>query len=98
MSFALDETVTKNPRNYDCNEPCMQRHSHEHYSSVGHCRFLEHVSITLIDKTDVSDPFKREDYSRQTVMLYNPSCLMIVKRIFVFRGVLPHYVIRTRNI
>ena len=37
-----------NSRNYDCNQPCMQRHSYEHYSSVGHCGLLEHVSITLV--------------------------------------------------
>ena len=56
-----------NSRNYDCNQPHMQRHLYEHYSSVGHCGFLEHVSITLIDKTDPSDPLKREDYCRRTL-------------------------------
>ena len=35
---------------------------YEHYSSVGHCGFLEHVSKTLIDRTDPSDPLKREYY------------------------------------
>ena len=48
-----------NSRNYDCNQPCMQRHLYEHYSNNG---FLEHVSITLIARTDPSDPLKREDY------------------------------------
>ena len=43
------------------------RHSYEHYSSVGHCEFLEHVSITFTDKTDTSDPLKREDYWRRTL-------------------------------
>ena len=56
-----------NSRHYDCNQPCMQRHSYEHYSSVGHCGFLQHVSITLIDKTDPSDLIKREDYWRRTL-------------------------------
>ena len=33
-----------NSRNYDCKQPCMQRHLYEHYSSIGHCGFLEHVN------------------------------------------------------
>ena len=37
----------------------MKRHLFVHYSNVGNCRFLEHVSKTLIDKTDHSDPLKR---------------------------------------
>ena len=45
-----------NSRNYYYNKPCMQKHLYEHYSSVNQCRFLKHVSITLIDKTDISDP------------------------------------------
>ena len=55
-----------NSRNYDCNQPCMQRHLYEHYSSAGHCGFLEHLAIILIDKTDPSDSLKREDYWRRT--------------------------------
>ena len=45
-----------NFRNCDCDQPCIQRYLYELYSSVGDCRFLL-VSITLIDKTDPSDPF-----------------------------------------
>ena len=40
----------------------MQRHLYEHYPGIGHCEFLEHVSITLTDKTDLSDPLKKKDY------------------------------------
>ena len=36
-----------NSRNYNCNQPCMQRHLYEYYSSVGHCGFLEHISIHI---------------------------------------------------
>ena len=61
-----------NFRNYDCNRPRMQRHLYEHYSSVGHCGFLKHVSITLTDKTDSSDPLKREDYWRRTLFTMAP--------------------------
>ena len=47
---------------HDCNQPCMQRHLYEHYPGVGHCGFLEHVSITLTEKTDLSDSLKKKDY------------------------------------
>ena len=43
----------------------MQRHLYEHYSGVGDCEFLEHLSITLIDKTNPSDPLRREDFWRR---------------------------------
>ena len=50
----------------------MQRHLYEHYSSIGHCGFLQDVSITLTDKTDPSDPLMREDYWRRTVCTMAP--------------------------
>ena len=40
----------------------MQEHLYRHFSSLGHRGFLNDVSVTLIDKTDESDPKKREDY------------------------------------
>ena len=45
----------------------MQRPLYEHYSSVGHCGFFEHVSITLTDKTDPSNHLKRENNWRWTL-------------------------------
>ena len=45
-----------NSRNFFCNQPGMQRHLNEH------CGFLEHVSITLVDKTDPLDILKTKDY------------------------------------
>ena len=66
-----------NSRNYGCNQPSMQRHLYEHYSSTGHCGFLEHVSIILIDKTDPSDPLKREDYWKRTLYTMAPYGLNI---------------------
>ena len=34
---------------------------------VSYCGFLEHLSITFTDKTDLSDPLNREDYQRQSL-------------------------------
>ena len=45
----------------------MQEHLFRHFSSPGRNGFLNDVSITFIDKTDPSDPLKREDYWRRTL-------------------------------
>ena len=44
---------------------CMQQHLFNHFCTSGHCGFL--VSLTFIDKTDPSDPLKKEDYWRTTL-------------------------------
>ena len=41
---------------FDRKDSCMQEHFLRHFSSPGHMRFLNDVSVTLIDKTDGSDP------------------------------------------
>ena len=43
----------------------MQKHLH--FPMAGHEGFLNDVSIALIEKTDPSDPLRREDYWRQTL-------------------------------
>ena len=50
-----------NSRKFDNKESCMQEHLYRHFSSPDHMVFLDDVSVTLIDKTDGSDPKKRED-------------------------------------
>ena len=45
----------------------MLEHLFRHFSSPGHNGFLADVSITFIYKTDLSDPFKWEDYWRRTL-------------------------------
>ena len=76
------DNYKNNYRNDDFNHPCMQRHLYEHYSSVGHCGFLEQVSITLIDNTDPSDPLKREDYWRRTLCTMAPYSLNIEDHVY----------------
>ena len=39
---------------------------------AGHNGFLNDVSITFIDKTDPSDPLRREDYWRKTLKTMVP--------------------------
>ena len=45
----------------------MQEHLFRHFSSPGRNGFLNDVSITSIDKTDPSDPLKRENYCKRTL-------------------------------
>ena len=40
----------------------MQEYLHSHFESERHNGFLEDVSITLINKTDGSDPTKRKTF------------------------------------
>ena len=50
----------------------MQKHLFRQFSSPGHNGFLKDVSVTFIDKTDPSDPPKRENYWRETLMTMAP--------------------------
>ena len=45
----------------------MQRHLYENFNLPDRSRFLNDVSVTLIDKTDPKDPTKREDFWIQTL-------------------------------
>ena len=55
----------------------MQEYLFRHFSSLDHNRFLNDASITFIDKTDPSDPLKREDYWRRTLKAMAPFGLNI---------------------
>ena len=51
----------------------MQPELFEHFHSEEYNRFLQDYSITLIDKTDDSDPIRQEEYWRvvpKTVAYY----------------------------
>ena len=58
-------------------EKCIQDHLHKHFESKGHTEFLNDVSITLTDKTDGSNPNKKENYWMQTLKTYAPYGLVI---------------------
>ena len=50
----------------------MQPLVFEHFSSNGYNGFLEDCCITLIDKTDGSDPTRREEYWRRVLKTATP--------------------------
>ena len=66
-----------NDRKFQRLEPCMQEHLFSHFSMAGHSRFLSNVSITFIDKTDPSDPLRREDYWRQYLKQWSHTSLIL---------------------
>ena len=61
-----------NDRKFQRNESCMQQHLYEHFYSESHNRFLENVSISLIDKTDSFQSKKRENYWMRTLKTLVP--------------------------
>ena len=66
-----------NNTKYQRSETCMQEHLFRNFSSPGHNGLLNNVSITFIDKTDPSDPLKREDHWRRTFKIMAPFGLNI---------------------
>ena len=56
---------------------CIQQHLLNHFCTSSHCGFLEDVSLTLIDKTDPSDPLNMEDYWRSSLKAMAPFRLNI---------------------
>ena len=61
-----------NHRKYLNRQPCFQEHIFEHFNGDAQSGFLENVSITFIDKTDPSNPEKRENYWIQTLKTMVP--------------------------
>ena len=72
-NLGADGTVNKNNgRKYQEYGTCMHQLLFKHFSGEGHHSFLEDVSITLIDKTDPSNPLQRENYWRSTLKTMTP--------------------------
>ena len=59
----------------------MQEHLYKHFQSEGHTEFLNDVSITLADKTDVSASTKRENYWMRTRTTFPPYGFNVVDSI-----------------
>ena len=57
-----------NDRMYSIGEPCILEVS----NSEGHTGFLENFSVTFIDKTDLQNPEKRENYWIHTLKAMVP--------------------------
>ena len=56
---------------------CMQQHLFDHFCDCNHQGFSSDVSITFIDKTNASDPLKREDHWRSILKTTAPFGLNI---------------------
>ena len=56
----------------------MQPGLFQHFHSEGHNGFLQDCSITLIDKTDGSDPTRREEHCRVVLKTVAPYGLNMI--------------------
>ena len=65
--------------NAERREDHMQKYLHDHFLSEDHDGLLNDVEITLIDKTDPSDPERREDFWRNKLGTLAPLGLNIEK-------------------
>ena len=71
-----------NCRKHKRGETCMQQHLYKHFCSSNHNYFISHVSVIFIDKTDPSDPLKRENYWRSTLKTIAPFGLNIEESVW----------------
>ena len=55
----------------------MEQHLYEPFQSPGHTVYVDDVGITVIDKTELVIPAKREEYWRQTLKTLAPHGLNI---------------------
>ena len=51
-------------KNVERGEDCMQKFLYEHFLNEGLNSFINDVEIVFIDKTDPSDPTRREEFWR----------------------------------
>ena len=51
---------------------CMQEHLYEHFCDSEHSGFLNDVSITIIDKTDPTNPLQRANYWKHILKTFAP--------------------------
>ena len=92
-------TIKKAMGNSYRGEEIKQKCLHEHFLSDSHQSFEEVVGICLIDKTDPSDPDKREYYWMRTLKAITSFGLNTEERywavhtITCFTSVLPDYII-----
>ena len=72
-----------NDRKYLVGEYCMQEHIFEHFNSEGQTDFLENLSVTFIDKTDIQSPEWRENHWIQTLTTVAPYDLNILSSVWI---------------
>ena len=59
-------------RSFDRGEKPTQEKLYRHFLNEGHAGFLHNISVTLIDKTDGSNPTERENYWMRTLKTLEP--------------------------
>ena len=62
---------------FDRGEQRMQEHLYKHFECESHLGFRDEIPVILINKTDGSNPTKRETYWMQTLKTIAPYCLNV---------------------
>ena len=77
-------------KNYKCNcrnhakgESVKQQYLYDHFMLEDHTQFVNDASITFIDKTDPTDPLKREQYWRHTLKTLVPHGLNVSESVWL---------------
>ena len=63
---------------------CMQERLCEHFNDSEHSSFLNDVSITVIDKTEPTNPLQNENYWKLTLKTFAPYGLNIKENVYLF--------------
>ena len=61
----------------------MQEHIFEHFNSEGQTDYLENLSVTFIDKTDIQNPEWRENHWIHTLTTVAPYDLNILSSVWI---------------
>ena len=64
-------------RKSDRVEDCIQKYLHEYFLSEGHNSFINDAEIIFIDKTDSSDPTRRDEFWRTKLKALAPYGLSV---------------------
>ena len=79
--YTIITKINVNSRKHAHGISCMQEHLYEHFCDSEHSGFLNDLSITFIDKTDLTNPLQRENYWKHTLKTFAPYGLNIKENV-----------------
>ena len=67
-----DGTITSLAKGKHRVKDCIQKYSYDHFLSEGHSGLIKDVEIVFVDKTDPSEPTRREEFWRNKLKTLAP--------------------------
>ena len=74
-------TSLANGKQRERGEDCMQKYFHDHFLSEDHNGLINDVEIVFINKTDPSDPTRREEFWRNRLKSLAPYGLNVEEQL-----------------